>query len=709
MNDLGLTLAWCAVQVSLLLIPAAGLYVLASRQSPASGTWVASLSLSLVVAISLLTFAPRGGETSITIDQSVPSKSVAIAGRVDSPSGELRLDVDVRTGWSIAALRDVWKHLGKTAAVPAARCRPWGRALAAVALVGTGVSLLHLLVGLWGVHRCVRQSRPVDDPGLNDLLQELRESLGCRRRVELREAPELTTPATAGWRRVFVLLPDDWRSWDEPERRAVLAHELAHVCRDDYATGMVARLALALHFYHPLVHWLAARLQLEQELAADALGARFAGGRTRYLLSLSRLALRQDGRSPCWPARGFLPAKGNLIRRIAMLRDERLSKDRPWSALRRAASALLLLAVTSGVLALQGPARGDDTDKVDDEVKAAKRDSRPDVGVREEPFDLTYLPDHAQSFVAVRPRATFAKSGMGTYRTMLNLLIAQQWSKAANAFGFDPAQPGRGPLRVEMFEQVIANVRIYRASEVKPHWRIAIGAGDGEMMSARTTEPVDWVGLLRAFKQELTEVREGGRLYHRVKCPILGPVYVCIYCPDRRTVVFASEKQLQELFRRKAPAPLVFAEGKGWDRALRGLMLSAIDSRDGLLRAAALDADVSENFDAPNLFKDGGLLTFSLDNSDEIVFGGLATLGDPVASESTARALPTFLKALRKSASAPVPDDASPHKSHELARQMFHDLLTNCRVERDGQSVIFRSSGLGTIADFASLVAAGVL
>ncbi len=56
--------------------------------------------------------------------------------------------------------------------------------------------------------------------------------------------------------------------------------------------------------------------------------------------------------------------------------------------------------------------------------------------------------------VAVRPSALFRRSGMGVYRTLLNLWIGQQWSKAANAIGADPARPGQGPLRVEMFEQI---------------------------------------------------------------------------------------------------------------------------------------------------------------------------------------------------------------------------------------------------------------
>lgn len=701
MNDLGLMLAWSAVQVSLLLIPAVVLSLFASRRSPAAGTWVASLSLGLVVAVSLLTFVPWSGASSSlpTIPEARPSQSVPLERRGDAPSDKLRVEVDASLGWSFPSIRDLWNRLETTAAVPAARCRPWAKGLAVVALAGTGLSLLHLLVGLWGVQRCVRQSRPVDDPGLNALLQELQGSLGCRRRVEFREAPELTSPATAGCWRVFLLLPDDWRSWDEPERRAVLAHELAHVCRNDYATGVVARLALALHFYHPLVHWLTARLQWEQELAADALGARFAGGRSRYLLSLSRLALRQDGRIPCWPARAFLPAKGNLIRRIIMLRDEKLSIDRPWSAPRRGASAFLLFAVAAGVLTLRGPARGDDAGKVDDGVKTVSRGSRPGEDARLEPFDLTYLPDDVQGIVAFRPAATFSRAGMKTNRAILNVLISKEWAKAAKQLGFDPAKPGLEPLRIEMFDQVVSGLKIYRVSDVKPHWRISLGEHD--LVSARTTVPIDWIGLCRVFQIELTETHEGTHAYYRVKLPALGP-NSCLYFPNDRTIVFASEKRLLQHLRRTTPAPLVFAQVKDWDRSLRGLLLAAFDSRDGVLRRAASEADGAEGFDVPNLFKDGGLLTFSLDDRDDIVLSGVATLGDLGASEATARALPTFLKALREAADQPVPHGVQHHESHERVKRIWLDLLTNCRVERDGPSVSFRSSGLGMIADFAS-------
>ena len=61
MNDLGMTLVWSAVQVTLVLIPAALLHALASRRSPASGSWIATVGLALSVAIGVATFVPRAG------------------------------------------------------------------------------------------------------------------------------------------------------------------------------------------------------------------------------------------------------------------------------------------------------------------------------------------------------------------------------------------------------------------------------------------------------------------------------------------------------------------------------------------------------------------------------------------------------------------------------------------------------------------------
>ena len=293
---------------------------------------MAALSLGLVVVLcvsSLITGQGRGKRTLAEIGTRgmLPRASGATSGpppdaigRGNAPD---RSRPSAGPGWEIAKLRLAWARFERGVAEPAARFRPWGSFLAVVALAGTFVGLLRLVTGLWAVWVWRRNGRLVDDPEMSGLFDELRGAMGCRSPIAIHEVTDLTTAATAGWWRPTILLPEDWRSWSNPERRAVLAHELAHIIRGDYAAGLLARLAVALNYYHPVVRWIAGRLQLQQEQAADALGARFAGGRASYLVALSRLALEQDGRSPCWPAREFLPGRGTLIRRIAMLRDRK--------------------------------------------------------------------------------------------------------------------------------------------------------------------------------------------------------------------------------------------------------------------------------------------------------------------------------------------------------------------------------------------------
>ena len=59
MNDLGMTFAWCALQVSLLMVPAVALHALASRRGAAAGAWTAAFGLTLSVAITVVAFCPR--------------------------------------------------------------------------------------------------------------------------------------------------------------------------------------------------------------------------------------------------------------------------------------------------------------------------------------------------------------------------------------------------------------------------------------------------------------------------------------------------------------------------------------------------------------------------------------------------------------------------------------------------------------------------
>lgn len=123
---------------------------------------------------------------------------------------------------------------------------------------GAAAILARLGLGIVRARRLVRWARFVETLDVGG------------RPVEVRISAAIETPAVTGLFVPVILLPHDAETWTAERRRVVLAHELAHVANGDCLAGVLAQLAVAMHWFDPLV-WLAARrLRIERELAADA-------------------------------------------------------------------------------------------------------------------------------------------------------------------------------------------------------------------------------------------------------------------------------------------------------------------------------------------------------------------------------------------------------------------------------------------------------
>jgi beta-lactamase regulating signal transducer with metallopeptidase domain len=369
-------LVWSVAQVTLLALVAGTIYCAGRRLGPAIGAFVCLTTLMMMIAITVFSFSPWPNW--LPAIQSRFATSSLPAGSLDGSSGHLPRAAgdDDRTRIAagprspavlespiVEAARAFWHELRHPRDVPqvASRSLQWTGLVALVVVAGAVIGLIRLVAGWLLVQRYRRDGRPIQDAPMRELVDVLAAELGCRRPIAVRECQQIAGAATIGWRRPLLLLPAGWRQWSDKDRCAVIAHEIAHIARGDYLTCLMAQVGVALHFYHPLAHWLCRSLRLNQELIADSTAARLVGDQQAYLQSLAAIALQQIDAPVSWPARTFLPTRRTFLRRIEMLRDsqEKWLGRSPASARWMAGAVLLATGlVVSGLRRPDGAASG---------------------------------------------------------------------------------------------------------------------------------------------------------------------------------------------------------------------------------------------------------------------------------------------------------------------------------------------------------------
>jgi beta-lactamase regulating signal transducer with metallopeptidase domain len=484
MNTLNLALVWCVFQVTLLASAAALAYVIVRRFGPAAGALAALAGLILCASLAVFAYSPwprwqfsstQPASTNLeSIERAAissarnPDESVEVAD--EALSGTDGREYRTSTFSQTAAFFDAFVSEFQRRAAPERSGWSWPAYVAIVMLLGLAAGLCRLLLGIVAVRTYRMQARPISDSRIQELADVLLAELRGPSAVTVCESEVLSTPATIGWRKPLVILPADWRDWTLDECRAVLAHEIAHISRCDYATWMAAQLALVFHFYHPLIHWLAARLRLEQELAADAAAARIMGGHRLYLTTLAGMALRGSDKPLAWPARSFLPTRGTLMRRIEMLRDETL-RTGEISRWLRIGIVVGLSVIGMGVAGLRGSAADSEPKpkeqviaKSGDPIQSERRQSpaapsksgdsvtstqtvgssstsrttateQADTLGHADPESLAWVPRDAMIVVRVRPHDLLSRPTLAPVKKML-----QEQKGLQEALGISPEQ-----------------------------------------------------------------------------------------------------------------------------------------------------------------------------------------------------------------------------------------------------------------------------
>jgi beta-lactamase regulating signal transducer with metallopeptidase domain len=232
--------------------------------------------------------------------------------------------------------------------LPAGR---WMRWLLASWLLASSVLLLRLLLSHLTVCRASARAT------------EWRRVTGTGgRAVRLASSADVPIPVAAGPFRPSILIPAAlFGALRAEELDQIVLHEAAHLTRrDDYAL-LLERLLEAVFSLHPVVRWIARRIDLEREIACDDLVVEATGLPRRYAACLTRMV------ALCGAVRGQLAvahaagSSSHFSQRVELLVDGARGTRSRLAAARLSGFAAALLALTwilartPGLLAFDSP------------------------------------------------------------------------------------------------------------------------------------------------------------------------------------------------------------------------------------------------------------------------------------------------------------------------------------------------------------------
>jgi Zn-dependent protease with chaperone function len=182
-----------------------------------------------------------------------------------------------------------------------------------------------------------------------DACRRITERMSLDRRIRVRVSDRMDVPALVGWRWPVILVPRSALELPTSEMEAVLAHELSHVCRQDYLANVLQTAAEALLALSPPAWWVSARIREERECSCDRSAIRLVeGGAPQYLRTLLSLESRRPSVTGALALTG-----GPLLRRIRRIHAGAADGRRiEW---RSAAAMALVVLATAATAPDHGP------------------------------------------------------------------------------------------------------------------------------------------------------------------------------------------------------------------------------------------------------------------------------------------------------------------------------------------------------------------
>jgi beta-lactamase regulating signal transducer with metallopeptidase domain len=241
---------------------------------------------------------------------------------------------------------EVWLTSHTQSLLPWQSILPW---IDAIWMLGILLFAVRAAGGWWQLEQLRRTARGVVPAHVMESLFRVRDRLNVGRRIMLRVSDRVISPMVMGvWQATVILPGSAILHLSTEELEAVLAHELGHVRRWDYACNLMQTGLETLLFFHPAVWWLSRIVRDRREVCCDEIAVRSCSNPVVYAQTLLRLEEQKTRGLEL--AVAFKGSSGSLLGRV----EKVLGEDRPME-FRMTSGVRLLVVGTVLALLLFGP------------------------------------------------------------------------------------------------------------------------------------------------------------------------------------------------------------------------------------------------------------------------------------------------------------------------------------------------------------------
>ncbi len=258
--------------------------------------WLASLKLILSIAL-------PGAISLPVLPPSTEAISAPISVPAEAPSPE--------------ALPASSASVAPAAAAPF----DWVQALLVIWALGV-VAQIGLFVRGWlRFNRMKKNAADLTDSLLGGVMRRIAAEMGLARAPGLYMSPEVKSPLVFGPLRPAVIVPKDFEELAEDEIHLALAHELAHIRRNDLLMGVVPTLARALFFFLPPAWFAYREWETQREAACDLEAIEHTGAKASRYGGLLIKLVSSDSTGAVTAALGATASFHTLKRRLSLMKN----------------------------------------------------------------------------------------------------------------------------------------------------------------------------------------------------------------------------------------------------------------------------------------------------------------------------------------------------------------------------------------------------